>query len=114
MQRSHATFVQRVRIRACFDEISNYLTLFHRIPVLRAGTPVGGVMERFSSPSVPSANVGASRDERLGESSLMRGGSDVQRRVAGVYVMTDRSKEVRLRILAARPCMNRTACEAAR
>ena len=114
MQRSHATFVQGVRIRACFDEISNDVTLCHRIPVLPAGTPVGGVVERFSSPSVTSANVGASCDERIGEFSLMRGGGDMQRRVSAVNVVADRSKEVRLGILAARTDMNRTACEIGR
>jgi hypothetical protein len=84
MQRRNATLVQRVWIGAGFDEISEYVTLRHRIPPVRAGTAVGGVMDRLSSPSVTSANVGASRDERLGELSLMRGGTDVQRGVTAV------------------------------
>ena len=82
--------------------------------MLRAGTPVGGVVERLSSPSVTTANVGASRDERLGEFSEMRGGSDMQRRVTGVYVVTDRNKEVPVGTLAARPDTNRTAHEITR
>ena len=44
----------------------------------------------------------------------MRGGSDVQRRVTGVDVVTDRSEEVRLGILAARPDVNRTDRKIAR
>ena len=75
MQRRNATLVQRVRIGAGFDEIGDHVTLRYRIPPVRAGTAVGGVMERLGSPPVTSANVGASRDERLGEFSLMRGGS---------------------------------------
>lgn len=114
MQRRHTTSVQRVRISARFDEIRDHVTLCHRIPVLPAGTPVRGVVERFRSPSVTSADVGASRNERLGEFSSMRGSSDMQRRVAAVHVVTDRSKEVRLGIMAARPDTNRTACEIAR
>ena len=96
-------------IRACFDEIGDHVTLRHRVPVLRAGTPVGGVVERFSSSSVTSANVGASSDERLGGISLIRGGSDMQGRVTGVDVVTDRGKEVRLGIMAGRADTNRTA-----
>ena len=79
--------------------------------MLRAGTPVGGVVEWFGSPSVAGANVGASRDERLSEFSLMRGGRNMQRRVTRVDVVTDRSKEERLWILTGRPDMYRTACE---
>ena len=101
-------------IGTCFDEIGDHLALCIRIPPVAPGTPVGGVVERFGSPSVASANVGALADERLGEFSLMRGGSDVQRRVAGVDVVTDRSKEVRLGILAARSDTNRTGRETRR
>jgi hypothetical protein len=79
--------------------------------VLCVGTPVGGVVERFGSASVTSAHISALRDERLGELSSIRGGSDMQRRVTAVDVVTDRSKEVRVSILAARPDTNRTACE---
>jgi hypothetical protein len=102
MQWSHATLVQRVRVRACFDQICDHVTLGIPIPMLRARTPVCGVVERFSSPSVASANVGASRDERVGEFSLMRGSSDMQRRVTAVDVVMDRSKAIRLGVLAAR------------
>jgi hypothetical protein len=81
MQRSDATLVQRVRIRAYLDEVCDHVTLSNSIPVLRARTPVRGVMQGFSSSSVTSSSVGPSRDERLGEFSLMRGGSDMQRGV---------------------------------
>src|SRR3954471_11705634 len=114
MQRRHTALIEGVRIRACLDELRDHVTLCHRIPVRRAGTPVGGVVERFSSPAVTSANIAASRNKRLGDFSLMRGGSDMQRRVTAVHVMTDRGKEVGLGILAARPDTNRTACEIAR
>jgi hypothetical protein len=40
--------------------------------------PVGGVVERFGSTSVTGAHIGTLRDERLGELSLICGGSDVQ------------------------------------
>ena len=75
------------------------------------GTPVGGVVDRFGSPSVTSAYIGAFRDERLCKFSLIRGGSDMQGRVTAVDVVTDRSKEIRVSILAARPDTNRTTCE---
>ena len=88
--------------------------LYGMPPSSSGGTTVGGVMEWLSSPSVTSANVGASRNERLGEFSLMRGRSDMQRRVTAVHVVTDRTKEVCLGILAARPDTNRRACEIAR
>jgi hypothetical protein len=111
MQRSHATLVQRVGIRARCDQIGNHRTLCNRVPVLCVGTPVGGVVERFGSASVTSAHISALRDERLGELSSIRGGSDMKSRVSAVDVVTDRSKEVRVSILAARPDTNRTACE---
>ena len=114
MERSHATLVQRVGIRACFDEISNYLGLRHRIPVLRARTPVGGVVQWFSSPSVTSSHIGTCSHEQLGGTSLLRGCRDMQRRVTGVHVMTDRNKEVPVGTVAARPDTNRTACEITR
>jgi hypothetical protein len=82
--------------------------------MFRAGTPVGGVVERFSSPSVASADAGTSHDERPGDLSLMRGGGDMQRRVTGVDVVTDRNQEVRLGILAGRPDLDRTAREIGR
>jgi hypothetical protein len=68
-------------------------------------------VERLGGPSVASAHIGALRDERLGEFSSIRGGSDVQRRVTAVDVVTDRRKKVRVSILAARPDTNRTTCE---
>ena len=105
----HATLVQRIGICACFDEISNHLTLRHRIPVLRAWTPVGGVVKWFSSPSVTSSHIGAFPDERLGGTPLMRGCSDMQHRVTGVNVVTDRNKEVPVGTMATRPDTNRTA-----
>jgi hypothetical protein len=114
MQGGHATFVQRVGICASFDEISNYLTLRHRIPVLRAWTPVGSVVKWFSPSSVTSSHIGAFSDEQLGGTSLMRGCSDMQRRVTAVHVVTDRGKEVPVGTLAARPDTNRTDYEITR
>jgi hypothetical protein len=111
MERGHATLVQRVGIRARIDEVPDQLTLCSRIPVLRARIPVGGIVERFRASSVSNSHISALRDEQLGELSLMRRGSDVQRGVAAVHVVTDPNKEVRVRILAARPDVNRAACE---
>ena len=39
-------------IRALVNEIGDHLALCVRVPVLWAGTSVGGVVERFGSPSV--------------------------------------------------------------
>ena len=111
MQRRHTASVQRVGISARFDEVPDHVTLCRRIPVLPAGTPVGGVVERFRSSPVASTNVSASRNEQLGELSSVPGGSDVQRSVTAVHVVTDRSQEVRLRILAARTDTDGTVCE---
>jgi len=59
-------------------------------------------VQRFGSPPVAGANRGALCDERLGESPVIGGGGDVQGRVAGVHVVTNRDKEVGAGILAAR------------
>src|SRR5947209_897568 len=111
MQRRYTTLVERVRIRAGFDQIGDHVTLCQRIPVLRAGTSIGGVVERLSSPSVTSSHIGALSDEQLGGISLMRGCGDMQGRVAGVNVVTDRNKEVPVGTLAARPNANRAGHE---
>lgn len=111
MQRRHTTLVEGIRIRACFDEVGDYVTLCRRIPVLGAGTSVGRVVEGFSAPPVTRAHVGAFFDEQLGDTSLVRGGSDVQRRVAGVDVVMDRDKKVSVGIVATRPTANRTGHE---
>jgi hypothetical protein len=70
-------------------------------------------VERFGSPSVTSAHIGAFRDERLGDFSLMRGCRDMQRRVTAVNVVTDRDQEVRVGTFAARPDKNPAGCETA-
>jgi hypothetical protein len=93
MQRSDTTVVQRVRIRADIDEEGDDLTLCITVPRLRARTPVGGVVQRFGSPSVRCSNVGTSRDERFGEFTLIRGSRHVQRRVAGVDVVTTSARK---------------------
>jgi hypothetical protein len=59
-------------------------------------------VERFGSPSVAGANRSALCDERLGESTVMGGGGDMQSRVACVDVVTNRDKEVGAGILAGR------------
>ena len=114
MQGRHATSVQRVGIRARFDERGNCVGLRRRIPVVRAWTPVGGVVKWFSSPAVSSSHRAASTDEQLGGTSSMRGGSDMQRRVTGIDVVTDSTEEVPVGILAARPDTNRSAYEIGR
>jgi hypothetical protein len=65
--------------------------------------PVGGIVERFRASSVSNSYISALPDEQLGELSLMRRGSDVQRGGRRRNVMTDRTEEVRVRILAASP-----------
>jgi hypothetical protein len=59
-------------------------------------------VERLGSPPVASPNVGASRDEELGELRLMPRGCEVQRGVARIHVVANRRQEVRVRILAGR------------
>ncbi len=71
-------------------------------------------MKWFSSPSVTSPHIGAFPDEQLGGTSLMRGCSNVQRRVTGVDVVTDRNKKVPAGTVAARADTNRTAYEITR
>src|SRR4051812_14223734 len=108
MQRRNPTLVQRVRIRADFDEIGDHVSLRHWIQPMRTGSAVGCIVERLGAPSVTGANVGASRDERLGQWSLLCGGTDVKRRVPGVDVVMDCSEEVGLRVLTTRADTNRT------
>ncbi len=102
MKRSHAALVNGVRIRTFFDEVGDHQSLPVPIRRGRTGTPICGVVERFGAPSVTSADISTSCDEEFGKFSLVRGGSDVRRRVSGVHVMMDRTKEVRVRILATR------------
>jgi hypothetical protein len=59
-------------------------------------------VNRLGTPSIAGSNIRAMRDEILGETCLMRGSGDVQRSVTGIYVVMNRSEEVRVRILAAR------------
>lgn len=114
MQRSDAADVQRVRIRANFDEVHDHVTLCTSDPLLRARTPVGGVVQRLGTPAVTSSSVGAFRDKRLGEFSLTSGSSDMHRRVTAIDVVMDLGKQVRLGILSACPDMDRTCCEIVR
>jgi hypothetical protein len=111
MEWRHATVVERVGISACFDEKVNKVALRLRIRIVRAWTPVSGVVEWFGSPSVAGSHNGTFADEQLGGTSLMRGCSDMQRRVTGIDVVTDRNEEVPVGTLAARPETNRTADE---
>jgi hypothetical protein len=59
-------------------------------------------VERFGSSSVAGANRSALCDERLGESTVMGGGGDMQGRIARIDVVTNRNKKVGTRILAGR------------
>ena len=111
MQGCDATVVARVGIAAGADQILDHRALRDRIPVLRIGASVGGVVERFGAPAVPSTGSGSVRDEGLGELTLIRGGRDMQSSVAGVHVMVNRGKEVLVGCLAARAGANRARCE---
>jgi len=77
-----------------------------RFPADGTGVSVCRVVDRFGSSSVPGANIRSSRDDSARESSSVRCGNDVQRRVAGIDVVMDRGKEVRLGILAGRSDAN--------
>jgi hypothetical protein len=72
---------------------------------------VCGVVERFGAPAVASPYIRAPTDERLGEVSSVRGGRDVQSRVARVDLVMDRRNKIRARIFAARSDTNRTGRE---
>jgi hypothetical protein len=102
MQRRDTAFVDRVRVGASIDEISDDLALRISIQEIRARVSVCGVVERFGSSSVAGANRGALCDERLGQCSVIGGGGHMQCRVARVDVVTNRNKEVGVGILAAR------------
>ena len=65
-------------------------------------------MERFGAPAVASPDIRAPTDEGLGEVSSVRGGRDVQSRVARVDVVMDRRKKLRAGIFAASSDTNRT------
>jgi hypothetical protein len=80
MQRRYTAPIDRVRVRASTDEVRDHLALCIRIHEVLARVPIRGVVERLGSPSVAGANRGSSYDERLGESSVVGGGADVQRR----------------------------------
>ena len=101
MQRGYTALVHGVGVCARIDEVGDQLALRIRIPVVHARASIRGVVERFGSPAVASANRGAVCEERLCESSLMGGGCDMQSRVARVDVMANRDKEVGDWILAA-------------
>jgi hypothetical protein len=112
MQRRDTAFVDRVWVGANIDEVRDHLALRIRIQEVRVRVSICGVVERFGSPSVAGANRGALCDERLGESSVMGGGDDMQCRVARVDVVTNRDKEVGAGILAARSDPKRMAGQA--
>jgi hypothetical protein len=102
MQRRDTALVDRVWVGASIHEVRDHLALRIRIREVRARVSICGVVERFGSPSVAGANRGALCDERLGESAVMGGGSDMQCRVTRVDVVTNRDKEVGAGIRAAR------------
>jgi hypothetical protein len=108
MQRRDTALVDRVGVGASIDEVTDDLALRIRSQEVRARASICGVVERFGSPSVAGANRGAFSDERLGESSVMGGGGDMQCRIARVDVVTNRDKEVGAGILAARSDPKRT------
>jgi hypothetical protein len=100
--RCSGALVDRVRVGASSDEVRDHLALRIRIQEVRARASICGVVERFGSSSVAGANRSALCDERLGESTVMGGGGDMQGRVARIDVVTNRNKKVRARILAGR------------
>lgn len=102
MERRRAVVVEGVGVRPRVDQKGHHVMLCHGIPVRGAGTAIGGVVERFRSPSVPSSHRGAVGDERLRELWLERGGGDVQGRVAGVDVVPNGGQEVGAGIAAGR------------
>jgi hypothetical protein len=102
--------VDRVRVRTDIDEVRDHVAL--GTGIAQVGASVGGVVERFCSSTVARANCCAAGDDHLGESPLMGGRRNVQRRVPRVDVMADRNEEVRLGILAARAGPERTVGEA--
>jgi hypothetical protein len=63
---------------------------------------VSGVMDRLGSSTVAGAHICSPRDDRTGNSSRMRRGSDVQCRVPGIDMVVNRRHEVRVGILAGR------------
>jgi hypothetical protein len=114
MQRRYAALVDRVRVGASSNEVNDHLALRIRIHIVRARPSIRGVVERFGSPPVPGANRGALPDERLGKPTVMRGGGDMQGRVARVDLVTNRDQEVGTGILAGRPSPKRIGGQARR
>jgi hypothetical protein len=101
MQWRDATLVDSVGICACADEIGDRVVLRALSRIRKAGSPVCGVVERCSSPSVVRVDGGTVRNESSGEVALEGGCGDMQRRVPRVDVMGDGRQKVRLGILAA-------------
>ena len=106
MDGSNATVVECVGIGAVLDEIDDDLPLSTGIPA-----PVGGVVQRFGSPSVPRTNSRAACDEHLNDFWLMRGRCDVECRVTSIDVMANRHEEVSVWASAAGTDLNWTCCE---
>jgi hypothetical protein len=71
-------------------------------------------VNRLGAPSVANPHICAVRDEIPGDTWTVRGRGDVERCVARIDVVMDRSEEVRLGVLAARSGADRTSCEIAR
>jgi hypothetical protein len=112
MQRRYTALVDRVRVGASSDEVSDHLALVIRVQVASARASICGVVERFGSPSVAGANSSASCDECLGELAMMGGGGDMQGGVAHVDVVTNRDKEVGAGILPGCADAQRVGCQA--
>ena len=94
MQGGDAASIGSVRIGARVGEGEDRAHLLGRVPICRARVPVRSIMELRRAAPVPRRDVGAARDQFLGEWNLVRCRCDVQRGVARIDVTRDRAEEV--------------------
>jgi hypothetical protein len=89
MNRYYAALVHRVGIRASLDQTRDDLGLGARIPRAKRRPSVGGVVQRFGTPTVSRANVCPAVDQRLSHRAMVRGCGNVQRGIPFINVVLD-------------------------
>ncbi len=89
MQRRHAGAIQRVGVRANRDQVLDDLDLFRGKPPVG----VGGVMKRLCSSAVLRSAIGSTRNQELRDRAPKCRRGHMQRRIAGIEVMSDFREE---------------------
>jgi len=89
VQRRHAALIRGIGVSARAQQVLQSGRLCARVPSIRAGLAVAGVVQGLGTTTVSRADVGAACDKRSGDVRPIRGRGDVQRRITRVDVVPD-------------------------